>query len=69
MVAVGVNPRNDGTHHISLYDFSNPANTTRFLTTLQTPGTARAVSIYNGLAYVADSEAGLLVINYLAYDN
>ena len=40
----------------------------RFLTTLQTPGIAHAVALYNGLAYVADGEAGLQVVNYLAYD-
>jgi hypothetical protein len=68
LAAVGVNPRNDGTHHISLYNVANPAQTAVFLTTLPTPGVARAVAINNGLAYVADSEAGLQVLNYLAFD-
>jgi hypothetical protein len=55
-------------HHISLYNVSDPTQTSRFLTTLQTPGIAHAVTLYNGLAYVADGEAGLQVVNYLAYD-
>lgn len=67
LAAVGVNPGEDVTHHISLYNVSNPAQTTSFITTLQTPGVARAVSIYNGLAYVADSSS-LQVVNYLAFD-
>lgn len=54
--------------NVNLYDVSDPAQTDVFLTTFETPGDARAVSIYNGLAYVADGEAGLQVINYLAYD-
>jgi hypothetical protein len=68
VAAVGVAALNDGTHHVSLYDTSDPAQTDVFLTTLQTPGTARAVSIYNGLAHVADGSAGLQAVNYLAYD-
>lgn len=68
VAVVGVNPRPDGTHDVSLYDVSNPAATT-ILTVLPTPGLARAVSLYNGLAYVADGEAGLQVVNYLPYDS
>lgn len=59
---------NLSSHHISLYDTSDPTNTGAFITTLPTPGIAHAVSIYNGLAYVADGEAGLQVLSYLAYD-
>ncbi|MBI3414804.1 MAG: hypothetical protein HY043_05695 [Verrucomicrobia bacterium] len=69
IAAVGVNRGTDDTHHINLYDLSNPTNTTQFITTLPTPGVARAVSLYNGLAYVADSDSGMQVINYLAYDS
>ena len=58
----------DASNDISLYDLRNPALTDQFLTTFVTPGSARAVSIYNGLAYVADGDAGIQVINYLAYD-
>ena len=39
-----------------------------FETRFPTPGNAGAVSIYNGLAYVADGTKGLQVVNYRAYD-
>ncbi len=68
IAAVGVDP-SDRTHDIYLYDLNNPADTTAFLTAWPTPDIARAASIYNGLAYVADSAAGIHVINYLAYDS
>src|SRR5439155_23793163 len=68
VAAVGVVPADDGTHDIWLYDVSDPNVTNRLLTVLPTPGIARALSIYNGLAYVADSSAGLQVVNYLPYD-
>ena len=60
--AVGVNPRADGTHDVSLFNLGAPANTTDFLTTLRTPGTAYANVIFNGLDYVADGESGLQVL-------
>jgi len=69
IAAVGVTPRNDGTQNISLFDVSNPSVTTNFITTFVTPGIAYAVSIYNGIAYVAAGTNGLEVVNYLAYDN
>ncbi|HYS54652.1 MAG TPA: SdrD B-like domain-containing protein, partial [Thermoanaerobaculia bacterium] len=68
VAAVGVLPGDDGTHDIWLYDVSNPNVTNRLLTVLPTPGITRALSIYNGLAYVADSNAGLQVVNYLPSD-
>jgi hypothetical protein len=65
---VGINTFDDGSHDVFLYNITNATVTTSFLTTLVTPGLARAVSIYNGLAYVADSGSGMQVINYLAAD-
>jgi hypothetical protein len=47
---------------------SNPLQTDVLVTTFTTPGLARAVALYNGLAYVADHENGLQVINYIAAD-
>lgn len=49
-----------------LWDLRGGTNT--FVTLLQTPGDAKAISIFNGLAYVADGAAGLQVLNYLPYD-
>ena len=68
VAAVGLNPRLDGTHDIYLYDLSSPSANPTLLTVLPTPGVAYAVSIFNGLAYVADGDSGLEVMNYLAYD-
>ncbi len=69
VAAVGVNPRVDGTHNVSLFDLRDPAVTDRLLGTFETPGLAYAVALYNGLAFVADGEAGLQIVNFLAYDN
>ena len=68
LAAVGVNSTDDGAHDVSLYDLGPAGTNNQFVTTFATPGLAAAVSIYNGLAYVADSFSGLQVINYIAYD-
>jgi hypothetical protein len=66
VAAMGLNPGGDADVH--LYDLNPGGFGSQFLTTFVTPGTAEAVSIYNGLAYVADGDAGLTVVNYKAYD-
>lgn len=66
--AVGPNPRLNPPQHVSLYDISNPAQTDALLAEFVTPGIARAVSIFNGVGYVADGPAGLQVVNYRAFD-
>lgn len=58
----------DGNHHVDIYGIGPDNRSSTYLSTLETPGIARAVSLYNGLAYVADSAAGLQVLNYLAFD-
>ncbi|MBX3748233.1 MAG: Ig-like domain-containing protein [Verrucomicrobiae bacterium] len=68
VAAVGVNPRNDGTHDVWLYDTTEPTATGRLVAQLVTPGIARALALYNGLAYVADSANGLQVVSYLPFD-
>ena len=68
IAAVGTNSTDDGDHHIGLYDTNVISPTNAFLTTFETPGLATAATIYNGQAYVADSTAGMQVINYLAFD-
>ncbi len=69
IAAASPNSTNDGPHEIDLYSLGSDQRTPAFGTTFATPGLAAAVSIYNGLAYVADSEAGLQVISYKPYDN
>lgn len=68
IAAVSPNSTDDGQHNVSLYDVSDPTQTNRFVTEYVTPGLAAAVSIYNGLVYVADSLSGMQVVNYLASD-
>jgi hypothetical protein len=63
---VGINRAEDNNDDIYLYDLRNGANT--FVTRLETPGVAKAVSVFNGLGYLADGAAGLQVVNYLPYD-
>jgi len=53
---------------LHLYDIGADGTGSQFLTTFTTPGDSQAVSIFNGLAYVADGDAGLTVVNYKAYD-
>lgn len=67
IAATGPNSTSDGPHDISLYDLGAAGDGTAFITTLPTPGLANAVSIYNGLAYVADNDS-LQVVNYRAFD-
>lgn len=63
-----------GDENLSVYNVADigaaSANLSdRFLSTLMTPGSARAVEIANGVLYVADHASGLQVVNYLAADD
>ncbi len=69
IAAVSPNQAFDGPHHVSLYDVTDPLDNNDFVTEFETPGIARAVALYNGIAYVADHQNGLQVVNYLAFDN
>lgn len=53
---------------LSVFDLGTDGTRLDLITLHPTPGVAHAVSIYNGLGYVADGAAGLQVVNYLAYD-
>lgn len=68
IVAVSPNLALDGPHNVSLYDFSNEDQVGVFESEFPTPSVARAVTIYNGLAYVADHAAGLHVLGYIGID-
>lgn len=58
----------DGPHHVELIDLGDQRTQNTFLTRIETPGRAVAVSIYNGMGYIADSQSGLQVVNYLPFD-
>ncbi len=68
VAAVGTNSTDDGPHHVSIYDVSDLENNDDFVTEIRTPGLASGLDLANGRAYVADSLAGLQVINYLTPD-
>ncbi len=55
-------------YDISLYDLGQNGLGLTLVTIYVTPGNPRALTIYNGLAYVADGQSGLQVLNYIAYD-
>jgi len=68
IATVSANSTNDGDHHVSLYNVGSDGLSLEFLTEFATPGLASSLAIFNGRAYVADSSAGLQVVNYLAFD-
>lgn len=68
MAAVGSAFAFDRPRVFSLYDLSDPKQTDRFVAAYPHPGHARAVALFNGVAYGAAHDAGLQVINYLAAD-
>jgi hypothetical protein len=71
IAVVSPNSTDDGPHNVSVYNFRTPSSVSnpQFLTTFGTPGLAAAASLYNGLAFVADSSQGVQIINYMAFDN
>lgn len=68
VATLSANSTPDGAHDVSLYRLTGEFSEANFVTTFPTPGRAIAVSLYNGLAYVADAEQGIQVINFLAFD-
>lgn len=68
LVAVSRNSTNDGDHHVALYSVGDDGDELVFETEYETPGLASSATIYNGRGFVADSEQGLQVVNYLAFD-
>jgi predicted secreted protein len=68
VACVGANASDDGRHDVSIYDLSDPLRTDRFVQTIETPGVASAVVLHDGLAFVADGNAGVQVVRYRALD-
>jgi hypothetical protein len=66
--AVSPNFAFDGPHEVELYSTADPTKTSEFIVRFDTPGVARSVTIFKGFGYVADHDAGLQVVNYLAFD-
>ena len=53
---------------LQVQDASEPGDTYTLLNSFATPGTAEAVAVVGGIAFVADGPAGLQVINYRDFD-
>ncbi len=68
VAAVGTTPSVGSAADISIYDVSDPSIIGPLITTLPTPGSASAVALFNGLAYCADYNSGIQVINYMPPD-
>jgi hypothetical protein len=69
IAVVSPNSTDDGPHHIDIYDFKAGGVTKpEWVTTYETPGLAVAACLYNGFAYVADSYAGVQILNYAEFD-
>ncbi len=54
---------------VSAYDITDDSDVTRLLSSWNTPGNARALSLYRGLALVADTANGVQVLNFKAADS
>jgi hypothetical protein len=61
MLAVVSSFAGPATLDLSLYDVRDLTDTTRFLTTITTPGAPNDVALHHGIAYVADGSSGLTV--------
>jgi formylglycine-generating enzyme required for sulfatase activity len=69
IAVVSPNSTDDGPHHIDIYDFKAGGVTKpEWVTTYETPGLAVAACLYNGFAYIADSYAGVQILNYAEFD-
>ncbi|WP_345736066.1 Ig-like domain-containing protein [Prosthecobacter algae] len=68
LVAVGPNSPLSDPHDVDAYQLGNDGRQPVFNTTFLTPGVATALSIFNGIAYVADAASGLQVMAYQAFD-
>lgn len=68
LAATSANSTDDGDHPVDLYQLGENEREPVFATTFPTAGIAAALSIYNGLAYVAASAGGLQVLSYLPFD-
>jgi hypothetical protein len=68
LATVSPNQAFDGAHNLWRLALTNSAVAATFETEFVTPGVARSLAIYNGMAYVADNTSGLEVIRYKETD-
>jgi hypothetical protein len=67
MVGVG-GPGTNTPDGLTVFQTTNPTVSGALVTRFPLPGTAEAVAISSGVAYVADGNAGIQIVNYLPFD-
>lgn len=55
-------------HDVSVYDLGDDGTALNFITRFPTPGMSHALTLARGFAFVADGEAGLHLLSFLAPD-
>jgi hypothetical protein len=68
LAAVGPTPQPVPGVDLSIYNLGDDGLGRQFVTSFPTPGVAYALTINNGIAYLADGDSGLQVVNYLPFD-
>lgn len=68
LAAVGPNSTDEGRHDVSLYDLRPGGTNAQFVATFAVPGAAGSLTVAGARGFVADEQAGLVVINYLPPD-
>ncbi len=63
-----VGPVQGGTNELHLVNVEDPSQTYQFLTRFFLPAPAFSVAVASGIAYVADGNGDLVVVNYLPFD-
>jgi hypothetical protein len=58
-----------GQNTLFLLDASDPQNTFDFVTQINLPAVPASAALASGIGYIADREAGLVVVNYVSFDS
>lgn len=56
-------------HMVEVQNLSDPSNTNELLTRFDLPAAPQSVAIASGIGYVASGTGGLVVVNYVPFDN
>ncbi|MDA1053499.1 MAG: Ig-like domain-containing protein [Planctomycetota bacterium] len=59
----------NGQHFVDITDLSDAENTNNLLTRFNLPASPQNVAIASGIGYVANGTGGLIVVNYVPFDN
>jgi hypothetical protein len=59
----------NGQPFVQIMDLSDPSNTNDFLVRYNIPAAPHGVTIASGMGFIADGTGGLVVVNYVPFDN